>query len=106
MRKTKMSIGKNLLILIAAVTLALLYLYSKRYFMVLRVEDNHSSLQNKIISQNYSPSDQSSKENVITPESEGVYVSIKTTTKYHKTRLPSIILTWLQNLSPSQVRHI
>lgn len=35
--------------------------------------------------------------------SEGIFVSIKTTVKYHNTRLPPILLTWLQNVFPSQV---
>ncbi len=45
-------------------------------------------------------------ENVITPYSDGIHVSIKTTVKYHKIRLPAIILTWLQNISPSQVKSL
>ena len=32
-----------------------------------------------------------------------IFISIKTTSKYHSTRLPSILFTWLQNVSPSQV---
>lgn len=35
--------------------------------------------------------------------SEGLYVSIKTTLKYHSIRLPHILFTWLQNVFPSQV---
>ena len=35
--------------------------------------------------------------------SEGIFVSIKTTEKYHGTRLPPLVLTWLQTLQPQQV---
>ncbi len=42
-------------------------------------------------------------ENAVAPQSGGIYVSIKTAVKYHKPRLPAIMLTWLQNISPSQV---
>lgn len=34
---------------------------------------------------------------------EGIFVSIKTTEKYHGTRLPQLVLTWLQTLQPEQV---
>jgi hypothetical protein len=34
---------------------------------------------------------------------EGIFVSIKTTGKYHETRLPPLVLTWLQTLQPEQV---
>lgn len=35
--------------------------------------------------------------------SDRVFISIKTTSKYHSTRLPPILFTWLQNVIPSQV---
>ena len=35
--------------------------------------------------------------------SKGILVSIKTTEKYHRTRLPPLVLTWLQTLQPEQV---
>lgn len=35
--------------------------------------------------------------------SEDIFVSIKTTKKYHGTRLPPLVLTWLQTLQPEQV---
>jgi hypothetical protein len=39
----------------------------------------------------------------ITPSSSGLYISVKTTSKYHSTRLPPIFLTWFQNVLPEQV---
>lgn len=39
----------------------------------------------------------------VVDSSEGLYVSIKTTLKYHSIRLPHILFTWLQNVFPSQV---
>ena len=36
--------------------------------------------------------------------SEGIYFSVRSTVKFHSTRLPSIILTWLKNIHPSQVK--
>ena len=36
-------------------------------------------------------------------DGEGIFVSIKTTEKYHRTRLPPLVLTWLQTLQPEQV---
>lgn len=32
-----------------------------------------------------------------------IYFSVRTTLKYHAVRLPSIFLTWMQKVSPSQV---
>lgn len=42
------------------------------------------------------------QQDVIQP-SDGVFFTIKTTFKYHSTRLPPILYTWLQTVSPSQV---
>ena len=42
-------------------------------------------------------------ERVTVDGSEGIFVSIKTTQKYHGTRLPPLVLTWLQTLRPEQV---
>jgi hypothetical protein len=39
----------------------------------------------------------------ITPSSSGLYISVRTTSKYHSTRLPPIFLTWFQNVLPGQV---
>ena len=39
----------------------------------------------------------------VTESSDGIFISIRTTLKYHYTRLPSVLLTWTQKLSPSQV---
>lgn len=43
------------------------------------------------------------QERVVVSGSEGIFVSIKTTQKYHATRLPPILLTWLQTINPQQV---
>ena len=40
---------------------------------------------------------------VIARGSEGIYVSVKTTEKYHRSRLQLLLLTWLQTLTPHQV---
>ena len=42
-------------------------------------------------------------ERVAIDGSEDMFVSIKTTEKYHGTRLPPVVLTWLQTLQPKQV---
>jgi len=43
--------------------------------------------------------------NVIVSDEE-IFISIKTAEKYHSSRLPPILLTWLQNVLPSQVSGI
>ena len=43
------------------------------------------------------------QEGVVVNGSEDIFVSIKTTQKYHDTRLPPILLTWLQTIHPWQV---
>lgn len=35
--------------------------------------------------------------------SDRIFISVKTTSKYHSTRLPPILFTWLQNVLPDQV---
>ena len=42
-------------------------------------------------------------ERVAVDGSQGIFVSIKTTEKYHRTRLPPLVVTWLQTLQPEQV---
>ena len=42
-------------------------------------------------------------QNVVVNGSEDIFVSIKTTQKYHSTRLPPLLLTWLQTIHPHQV---
>ena len=42
-------------------------------------------------------------ERVVVNSSEDIFVSIKTTHKYHEIRLPPLVLTWLQAVSPEQV---
>ena len=42
-------------------------------------------------------------ERITVDGSEGIFVSIKTTEKYHRTRLPPVVVTWLQTLQPEQV---
>ena len=42
-------------------------------------------------------------ERCATPEADDIYISIKTTQNYHKTRVPILILTWLQTVRPEQV---
>lgn len=39
----------------------------------------------------------------IADSSEGIYVSVRTTPKYHRSRLPTILLSWMQTVSPAQV---
>ena len=38
----------------------------------------------------------------ITQSSDGLFISVKTISKYHDARLPPIMLTWFQNVNPSQ----
>lgn len=45
----------------------------------------------------------SATEGVAEASSAEIYVSIRTTLKYHSTRLPPILLTWIRKFSPSQV---
>lgn len=40
---------------------------------------------------------------VMASDSEDIFVSIKTTQKYHGTRLPPLLMTWLQTIRPEQV---
>ena len=42
-------------------------------------------------------------ERCTTPGTDDIYISIKTTRRYHKTRLSMLILTWLQTVKPEQV---
>lgn len=42
-------------------------------------------------------------ERIAVDGSEDIFVSIKTTEKYHGTRLPPLVFTWLQTLQPEQV---
>lgn len=43
------------------------------------------------------------QEREVVSGSEDIYVSIKTTQKYHTTRLPPVLFTWLQTINPQQV---
>ena len=72
-----------------------------------------TALQNFLRNMLHSPSErlvqlitenEESMKRPIISSSEGIYFSIRSTVKYHSTRLPSIILTWLQNIHPSQVK--
>ena len=42
-------------------------------------------------------------ERMVVNDSEYIFVSIKTTQKYHATRLPPVLLTWIQTVQPEQV---
>ena len=73
-------------------------------------EDEHSSCEGDLVARTTEVMTKSMSlltaghvERVTVDGSQGIFVSIKTTKKYHKTRLPSLILTWLQTLQPEQV---
>ena len=38
----------------------------------------------------------------VAQSSEDLFISLETTLKYHDTRLPPILFTWLQTINPSQ----
>ena len=42
-------------------------------------------------------------ERCLTPGGDGLYISIKTTTGNHKSRLPILVLSWLQTVRAEQV---
>ena len=45
-------------------------------------------------------------ERCTTSGADDIYISIKTTQRYHKTRVLMLILTWLQTVKPEQVNSI
>ena len=42
-------------------------------------------------------------EKVVVSDSKDIFISIKSTQKYHETRLPPVLLTWIQTVEPEQV---